>query len=99
MVGSDFHRDKAGQLRSIFNKTEDFTNMITNEAVKIIRKHRSKKDKPLFLKISHLAVHAGGRTIKSGEALNTAENNEIFKYIKDDLRRKYAGKYAALKDN
>ncbi|XP_065217853.1 arylsulfatase B-like isoform X2 [Planococcus citri] len=63
------------------------TDVFTEEAVNIIKKHDTSE--PLFLDLSHLAVHA-----IVGDILlvkNQTENDEKFSYIKDPHRRLFAG--------
>lgn len=62
------------------------TDMFTDEAVELIRTHP--KNKPLFLYMSHLAVHAGNNG-KFLEAPQDAINR--FQHIADPNRRTFAG--------
>lgn len=64
------------------------TDLFTQEAVRIIKNHNVKK--PLFLLMSHLAVHTGN---EDNPMEAPEEEVEKFSYIKDPKRRKYAGKY------
>lgn len=62
------------------------TDLFTGEAVRIIENHP--RDKPMFLYLSHLAVHAGndGKLLEAPqEVINR------FGYITDPNRRTYAG--------
>lgn len=68
------------------------TDLFTQEAVRIIKNHNVKK--PLFLLMSHLAVHTGN---EDNPMEAPEEEVEKFAYIKDPKRRKYAGKYNKIK--
>lgn len=93
VIGRDFHRDTAEHMRILRNETAYFTDIITDEAVKIIRNHGEASDeKPLFIKISHLAVHAGDMTVNTQEVRDAEENDKIFSHVKDERRRRYAGR-------
>lgn len=63
------------------------TELFTNEAVDVIKKHDKKK--PLFMLLSHLAPHAGNEDFPV-----QAPEEEIakFSYIEDEERRTLAGK-------
>lgn len=63
------------------------TEMFTDEAVHLIRSHN--KNTPLFLYMSHLAVHAGNPG-KFLEAPQEAINK--FLHIADPNRRTFAGR-------
>lgn len=65
------------------------TDLFTNEAVDIIKKHD--KRKPLFLYLAHAAPHAA-----TFEDPLQAPADEILKhsFIRDQSRRRYAGLYA-----
>jgi hypothetical protein len=67
-----------------------FNELITREAEKIIKANGNTK--PLFLEISHLAVHANQNPDDPLEVPDISEVNKDFSYIKSSLRRKYAGK-------
>ena len=63
------------------------TDLFTEEAEHVIRNHNT--EKPLFLLLSHLAVHTGNED----NPLEAPEDEvNKFMYIKDPKRRKYAGK-------
>lgn len=64
------------------------TDLFTDEAIRIIKKHDSKKKKPLFLMLNHLAPHTG-----NDYDLLQAPKEEIakFSYISDPNRQKAAG--------
>lgn len=66
-----------------------FTDVITEEALKIIRSNGN--DKPLFLEVSHLAIHASDNEVEPLEVRDMAEVNATFAHIKDVRRRKCAG--------
>jgi arylsulfatase B len=62
------------------------TDLFTDEAIKIINKHDTRK--PLFLMLNHLAPHTGNNY----ERLQAPEDEiEKFKYIKDPERQILAG--------
>lgn len=63
------------------------TDLFTQEAIKVIKNHNVKK--PLFMLLSHLAVHTGNED----NPMEAPEDEvEKFAYISDFERRKYAGK-------
>lgn len=65
------------------------TNVYTDEAVKIIENHDHQQ--PLFLELSHAAVHAIKYATTNLPVPDVAENNRKFSYIRDERRRLYAG--------
>lgn len=68
------------------------TDLFTDEAVHVIRTHN--KNKPLFLYLSHLAVHAGNR----GKLLEAPQDVvDRFRHITNPNRRTYAGSYFIAK--
>lgn len=66
-----------------------FTDLITDEAEKIIKKNGN--EKPMFLEIAHLAVHTSNIGPEILEVRNRNQVDKDFAYIKDNDRRKYAG--------
>lgn len=63
------------------------TDLFTKEAVRLIQ--NQPLDKPMFLYLAHLAVHAGNR----GKLLEAPQETiNQFQYISDPNRRTYAGK-------
>lgn len=66
------------------------TDIFTEEAHKVIEtcKHQ---EKPMFLMISHLAVHTGDPGPNLLEVSNKTFNDKRFSYIEDENRRLYAG--------
>lgn len=66
------------------------TEVFTEEAIKVIEscKHQ---DKPMFLMVSHLAVHTGDPGPNLLEVSNKTYNDIRFNYIENDNRRLYAG--------
>lgn len=62
------------------------TDVFTGEAVRLIEAHPS--DSPMFLLVTHLAVHAGnpGKLLEAPQ-----ETINRFWYISDPNRRTYAG--------
>jgi len=63
------------------------TEAFTSEAKRIIEKHD--KSKPLFMVLSHLAVHTGN---EDNPMQAPEEEVAKFAHIKDPKRRTYAGK-------
>lgn len=63
------------------------TDLFTEEAKRVIEDHNT--DKPLFLLMSHLAVHTGN---EDNPMEVPDEELEKFQYITDPKRRTYAGK-------
>ena len=69
------------------------TDMFTDEAVRNIQGHDKKN--PLFLYVSHLAVHAGN----TGKLLEAPQDTiNRFQHINDVNRRTYAGKYSIKRE-
>lgn len=89
MIGKDARRgiEKAG------NETVDkyVTDMFTDEAIKIIKSCKY-NDNPMFLIVSHLAVHSGNVGPNHLEVPNKKQNDMIFDYIENENRRLYAGR-------
>lgn len=76
----DAHWDSVGQYA---------TDLYTKEAQDIIANHNTSR--PLFLYLSHLAVHTGN----SNDPLQAPQEIiDQFYYIRDEKRRIYAGKYS-----
>ncbi|XP_058803438.1 uncharacterized protein LOC131671204 [Phymastichus coffea] len=96
-VGYDLHRDNHQRLCVEYGNDEYFTDLITEEAVKIIQVNRN--EKPLYLEIAHLATHSNGIKDNPLEVRNSKEVNETFAYIKDNDRRTYAGVMKALDES
>lgn len=85
MTGIDAHADfeKAGdRFKDRYN-----TDVFTEEAVDVIRKHNTSV--PLFLDISYTAVHSIPKGIV--QVKNITETEKRFAYIKDPNRRLLAG--------
>lgn len=62
------------------------TDVFTDEAVRLIKEQPA--DKPLFMYLAHVAVHAGNR----GKLLEAPQSViEKFSHILDPNRRTYAG--------
>lgn len=80
MTGYDMHR---GDDPAYGIKREYVTDLFTKEAIRIIENHELPR--PLYLQISHLAVHA---PIEQPEE---SSNDEIIQ-IREPNRRKYASK-------
>lgn len=89
MSGKDARRgfEKAG------NEMVDryATDVFTEEAHKVIESCKL-QERPMFLMISHLAVHTGDPGPNILEVSNKTHNNIKFNYIKNEERRLYAGK-------
>jgi arylsulfatase B len=65
------------------------TEVFTDEALRIIQQHDEYR--PLFLYLSHLAVHAGN----AGKLLEAPQEViNRFRHIKEPNRRTYAGKFS-----
>ena len=75
-------------LQVVRNETGHYsTELFTQEAVNVIKNHDRKQ--PLFLYVSHQAAHAGN----PDDPLQVPERyTKKLKYIKNESRRKYAGK-------
>lgn len=70
------------------------TSLFTNKAQEVITNHDN--NVPLFLMVSHLAPHAG--KLNAGyEIPNIEENDEKFKYVVSEKRRRYVGNYFKFK--
>lgn len=67
------------------------TDMFTDEAVKIIQNHEPPR--PLYLQISHLAVHA---PLESPVEYHRTYNERQFKHIPEVNRHTYASTYAFI---
>jgi len=67
------------------------TEIFTEEAIKVIKSCKNQKN-PMFLMISHLAVHTGDPGPNLLEVSNKTLNDLRFNYIKSQDRRLYAGK-------
>lgn len=80
MSGYDLHRgdDPAHGINR-----EYATDLFTEEAIKIIENHELPR--PLYLQISHLAVHA-----PLEQPLDNGYNDREFTHIREPNRRKYA---------
>lgn len=71
------------------------TDIFTEEAQKVIESCKHQKN-PMFLMISHLAVHSGNPGPNLLEVSNKTFNNEKFSYIENENRKLYAGKNETL---
>ncbi|XP_014214434.1 arylsulfatase B-like [Copidosoma floridanum] len=96
VTGYDLHREDSEGERVPSEENKYFTDLITDEAETIIK--RNGNDKPLFLQISHLAVHAS-EAEDPLEVRNSTEVNTTFSYITDTNRRKYAGMMKAMDES
>lgn len=92
MTGKDARRgfDRAGN--EMVNRYA--TDVFIEEALQVIRLSKFKKT-PMFLMLSHLAVHSGNAGPNLLEVSNKTFNDERFSYIKNEERRLYAGKNIA----
>jgi hypothetical protein len=99
--GYDLRRDL--EIARDFNGTNRYvTDLLTEEAVKIIKNHKGSK--PLYLQVNHLAPHCANKPTSIPNAPKNYTFDEMqalpedfakFPYInteKDDYRRKLAGK-------
>lgn len=93
MSGTDARRGfkKAGKEMIDRYATEVFT----EEAQKVIESRKNQK-RPMFLMVSHLAVHTGVSGPNVMEVSNKTYNDIRFSYIEDEKRRLYAGKKKLL---
>jgi hypothetical protein len=88
MTGKDARRG--------FNKSGDemvdryATDVFTEEALKIIELSKYQEN-PMFLMLSHLAVHSGNAGPNLLEVSNKTYNEIRFNYITNESRRMYAG--------
>ncbi|KAM3968215.1 arylsulfatase J [Aphomia sociella] len=91
--GFDFKRDSDALIsHDLFGVYA--TDVYTDEAIKLIRAHN--KSEPLFLMVSHSAVHSGNpyEPIRApGDVIAK------FSYIKDGQRQKFAGVLAKLDES
>jgi len=67
------------------------TEVFTEEAIKVIESCKL-REKPMFLMVSHLAVHTGNPGPNLLEVSNKTYNDIRFNYIENNKRRLYAGK-------
>lgn len=88
MTGKDARRGMKRAGNEMVNRY--VTDVFTEEAQKVIEscKHQQK---PMFLMISHLAVHSGNPGPNQLEVSNKTLNNKRFGYIENESRRLYAG--------
>jgi arylsulfatase B len=84
-IGYDLHRD---MNVSWAENGQYATDVFTREAVRLISTHDTSR--PLFLHVSHLAVHSG-RDTQLLEVPNVEEALEKFNYIPDTQRRIFSG--------
>lgn len=66
------------------------TEVFTEEALKVIKSCKHQEN-PMFLMISHLAVHSANIGPHFMEVPNKTYNDYHFNYIEDENRRLYAG--------
>jgi hypothetical protein len=85
-MGYDLRRD---MNISWAEKGQYATDVFTREAVRLISTHDTSQ--PLFLDVSHLAVHSA-RNTELLEVPNTEEALKKFNYIPDTQRRIFSGK-------
>ncbi|XP_025421961.1 arylsulfatase B-like isoform X2 [Sipha flava] len=96
MTGKDARRG--------FNKSGDemvdryATDVFTEEALKIIELSKYQEN-PMFLMLSHLAVHSGNAGPNLLEVSNKTYNEIRFNYITNESRRMYAGMLTSLDDS
>jgi len=82
MSGYDMHR---GDVPAYGQTDKYATDLFTDEALKIIESHETFR--PLYLQISHLAVHA------PLEGPHDYTYDQRFMHIREPERRKYASTY------
>lgn len=89
MSGKDARRgfEKVGNEMTDRYATEIFT----EESQKVIESCKQ-HNKPMFLMISHLAVHTGDPGPNILEVSNKTQNDIRFNYIENKSRQLYAGK-------
>lgn len=89
MAGKDARRgtERAGDEMADRYATE----MFTEEALNVIDTGK-RRGGPMFLMVSHLAVHAGNKGPLHLDVANKTHNDVRFGYIADENRRLYAGK-------
>ncbi|XP_063973449.1 arylsulfatase B-like isoform X1 [Diachasmimorpha longicaudata] len=96
-TGYDIHRDNKTELKPDWTGQNEYvTDVFTDEAVRIIEEHDTRR--PLYLQLSHLAPHASDAA-ETLETRNFTVVNETFHYIEDIQRRKYAGMMTALDES
>lgn len=67
------------------------TDVFTEESIKVIESCKNQEN-PMFLMVSHLAVHTGEPGPNLLEVKNKTYNDIRFNYIENQERRLYAGK-------
>jgi len=89
MSGKDARRGMKKAGNEMVNRYA--TDVFTEEAQKVIESCKHQQN-PMFLMISHLAVHSGNPGPNHLEVSNKTLNNERFGYIENESRRLYAGR-------
>jgi len=89
MTGKDARR---GLKRAGDEMVDQYaTDIFTNEANKVIKSCKN-QGSPMFLMVSHLAVHTGVPGPNILEVQNKTLNDIKFNYIENKERRLFAGK-------
>jgi len=78
---------KEQEIRWLINMQHIFTEDV-DKVIKLCKNH----GKPMFLLVSHLAVHTGVPGPNVLEVSNKTHNDIRFNYIENKERRLYAGK-------
>ncbi|KAL4707922.1 hypothetical protein ACJJTC_013713 [Scirpophaga incertulas] len=86
-----FGLDFFNNIEPIYNQTGHLTEVLTEKAVEVIRKHNTSK--PLYLHISHAAPHVGGGLVSLQPPLESLKANS---HIAHSARRLYAGLVTSL---
>ncbi|XP_031766684.2 arylsulfatase B-like [Galleria mellonella] len=90
--GADYYGlDLFENREPVFDQTGHLTEILTDQAIRIIRDHNTSV--PLYLHISHAAPHAGGGFVNLQPPLDSIEANG---YIAHSARRLYAGLVTSL---
>ncbi|XP_060839029.1 arylsulfatase B-like [Rhopalosiphum padi] len=96
MIGKDARR---GFQRAGDEMVDQYaTDIFTNEANKVIKLCKN-QEKPMFLMVSHLAVHTGVPGPNILEVLNKTHNDIKFNYIENKERRLFAGMLTSLDES
>lgn len=85
--------DMRQNMEPAWNLTGKYTtDVITERSVEVIKNHNV--DKPLFLYVAHVACHSAD---PNDTLPAPADVVKKFSYIKDEQRRKFAGKFTITK--
>lgn len=89
MVGIDARRGLKKAGNEMINRYA--TDVFTEEATKVIKSFKHQQA-PMFLMVSHLAVHSGNHGLNHLEVSNKTQNDIRFDYIQNENRQLFAGK-------